>query len=59
MNSINNSARDESYFRSTGTLFNAAKDWSSIVENFPYGSAALILYVLLYQSELVPRWLSV
>ncbi|UCC54211.1 MAG: DUF4386 family protein [Anaerolineaceae bacterium] len=55
----NNTVRDDSYFQTSGTLLNAAEDWSSIVENFPYGLGALILYVLLYQSELIPRWLSV
>jgi NADH:ubiquinone oxidoreductase subunit 6 (subunit J) len=59
MNSNNNAVRDDPYFQTSGALLNAAKDWSSIVENFPYGSAAVILYILLYQSELIPRWLSV
>ena len=59
MNSSNNTARDDLYFQSSGALLNAAKDWSSIVENFPYGLGALILYILLYRSELVPQWLSI
>jgi uncharacterized membrane protein len=36
----------------------AAKDWAGIVEQFPYGLGALIFYIILFQSELVPRWLS-
>ena len=59
MNANNNTIRDDSYFQTSGALLNAAEDWSSIVENFPYGLGALILYILLYQSELIPRWLSV
>ena len=59
MNSNKKTTGDTSYFQSSGTLLQAAKDWASIVENFPYGLAALIFYYLLYQSELIPRWLSV
>ena len=59
MNSNKKTARDASYFQTSGTLLLAAKDWTSIVENFPYGLGALIFYYLLYQSELIPQWLSV
>ena len=59
MNSNIKTARDASYFQTSGTLLLALKDWASIVENFPYGLAALIFYYVLYQSELVPQWLSV
>ena len=59
MTSNNNTARDASYFQTSGALLNALKDWASIVENFPYGIGALILYYVLYQSEIVPQWLSV
>jgi len=58
MNSSKETARDAPYFETSGALLLAAKDWSGIVENFPYGLGALIFYILLYQSELVPRWLS-
>ena len=51
-------APDTSYFQTSGALLLAAYDWSSIVENFPYGLGALIFYYLLYRSKLVPRWLS-
>lgn len=50
---------DESFFLTSGVLIQAAKEWTSVVENFPYGLAALIFYYMLYQSELIPRWLSV
>ncbi len=59
MNSNNKTAKDASSFQTTGTLLLALKDWASVPENFPYGLGALILNFVLYQSELVPRWISV
>ncbi|MBW1822471.1 MAG: DUF4386 domain-containing protein [Deltaproteobacteria bacterium] len=59
MNSNNKTARDASNFQTSGALLLAAKEWTSVVENFPYGLGALILNIVLYQSELIPRWLSV
>jgi hypothetical protein len=58
MNSNNKTARDSSYFQTLDALFVAAKDWAGIVEQFPFGLGALIFYFMLFQSELVPRWLS-
>ena len=46
------------YFQTSGALLHGVYDWSSIVENFPYCLGALIFYYLLYQSKLIPRWLS-
>jgi hypothetical protein len=59
MNSNKKTARDASYFQTSGALLLAAKDWAGIVEQFPYGLGALIFYFTLFQSELIPRWLSV
>ncbi len=59
MNSNKKTARDAFYFQTSGALLLAAKDWTSVVENFPFGLGALILNYVLYQSELVPQWLSV
>ncbi len=59
MNSNNKTAKDASSFQTAGTLLLALKDWASVPENFPYGLGALILNFVLYQSELVPRWISV
>ena len=59
MNSNEKTVRDASYFQTSGALLLAAKEWASVVENFPYGLAALIFYYVLYQSELIPQWLSV
>ncbi len=49
----------DSYFQTSGALLLALRDWASILENFPYGLGVLILNYVLYQSKLVPRWLSV
>ena len=58
MNSNKNTTRDDSYFQTSDALFVAAKDWAGIVEQFPYGLGALFFYIILFQSELVPLWLS-
>ena len=59
MKSNEESVRDVSYYQTFGALIHAAKDWTSVLENFPYGGGALFLYLILFQSELAPRWLSV
>jgi hypothetical protein len=48
----------DSYFQTSGALLLALRDWAGVVEQFPYGLGVLILNYALYQSELVPRWLS-
>jgi hypothetical protein len=58
MNADIKTARDASYYQTSGALILAAKEWTSVVENFPYGLAALIFYSLLIQGELIPLWLS-
>ncbi|MCJ7622777.1 MAG: DUF4386 domain-containing protein, partial [Anaerolineaceae bacterium] len=58
MYSNNETARDASSFQTSGALLQALRDWASVPENFPYGLGALILNYVLYQSELIPRWLS-
>ena len=59
MDSNKQTVKDASYFQTSGALLLALKEWASIPEQFPYGLGVLILNYLLYQSELVPRWLSV
>ena len=51
-------APDASSFQTSGILLIALKDWAGIPEQFPYGLGVLILNYLLYQSKLIPRWLS-
>ncbi len=58
MDSNKKAALDASYFQTLGALLLALKDWASVVENFPYGLGALMFNFMLYQAELVPRWLS-
>ncbi len=58
MNSNKKTARDASYYQTAGALLLAVKDRASVPEHFPYGLGALILNFMLYQSELVPRWIS-
>ena len=59
MNSIKKTARDTSYFQTLGALIIALRDWAGVVEQFPYGLGALMFNYMLYQSKLIPRWLSV
>ncbi len=59
MKSNKKTTREASSFQTAGALLLALKDWASVPENFPYGLGALILNFVLYQLELVPRWISV
>jgi len=59
MNSNKKTARDTSYFQTYGALLHALNNWTSVLENFPYSLGALILNYVLYQSKLIPQWLSV
>ena len=57
---VNAGAPDHSYFQSSGMLLIAVRDWAfNILWPISIGLATLILYYLLYQSELVPRWFSI
>ena len=58
MNSNVKTASGATNFQTADALLVAAKDWAGTVEQFPYGLGALIFYIILFQSELVPRWLS-
>jgi hypothetical protein len=57
---VNAGAPDHSYFQSSGILLIAVRDWAfNIIWPISIGLATLILYYLLYQSKLVPRWFSI
>ena len=57
---VNAGAPDHSYFQSSGMLLIVVRDWAfNILWPISIGLATLILYYLLYQSELVPRWFSI
>jgi hypothetical protein len=50
---------DASYFQTVGTLLLAASDWAfSLGLGLAFALSALILNYSLYQSKLIPRWLS-
>lgn len=51
-------APDLSYFQTLGTLLLKAGDWGHVPTDIVWGLGALVFYYLLYQSKLIPRWLS-
>jgi hypothetical protein len=59
MDTNKNTIGNASYYQTSGALIRATKEWTSVVENFPYGLGVLIFNYVLYQSELIPRWISV
>ena len=48
-----------SYFQTSGALLLAAHNWAFPLNPIVFGLGALMFYYLLYQSKLIPRWLSV
>jgi len=53
-------APDASHFQTLGTVLRAERDWNFLVgPNLVFSLNALMLSYMLYQSRLVPRWLSV
>ncbi len=53
-------APDASFFQTLGTSFLAARAlWVGLMLGIFFSLGALLFYYLLYQSKLVPRWLSV
>ena len=53
-------ASDASYYQTLGTLLLAAGDWAFLLGfGLAFTLSALILNFVLYQSKLIPRWLSV
>jgi len=52
--------QDASYFQTMGDLLLAARDWAFLIGcGLVWSLSAVILNYLLYQSKLIPRWLSV
>jgi hypothetical protein len=51
-------APDAPYFQSMGTLLMEADNWISQVLTIVFILGALMFYSVLYQSKLIPRWLS-
>ena len=53
-------APDASYYQTLGTLLLATRDWTFMIGSGIFWSLSpLILNYVLYQSKLIPRWLSV
>ncbi len=52
-------APDASHFQTLGTLLQGENYWAYHMGTISFGLAALIFYYLLYQTKLIPRWLSV
>lgn len=52
-------APDASYFQTFGTLLLEADDWISPISTIVFILGALMFYYLLYQSKLIPRFISV
>jgi hypothetical protein len=51
-------APDGSYFQTLGTLLLNGNDSIGTISQFIFPLGALIFYCLLYQSKLIPRWIS-
>jgi hypothetical protein len=51
-------AHDASYFQTLGTLLLKGNDSISTISQIVFPLGALIFYCLLYQSKLIPRWIS-
>ena len=52
-------APDASSFQTSGTLLLAVRDWSvNVISALAFCLGALMYYVILYKSKLIPRWLS-
>jgi len=56
---VNAGAPVASYFQTSGALLLAVIDWGSVLLDFPFCLSALVFNYVLYQSKLIPRWLSV
>jgi hypothetical protein len=51
---------DAPYFQTTGSLFLAAREWTfQIGSGLVWSLSALVLNYILYQTKLIPRWLSI
>jgi len=48
-----------SYFDSIGTVALSARDWASQIQVVFFSISALIFYYVMFQTKILPRWLSV
>jgi hypothetical protein len=55
---VKSGAPDVPYFQTLGTLLLAAHDWAFLLGLTVFSLGSLVLNYILYQSKLIPRWLS-
>ncbi len=51
-------AADASVRQALGSVLTATTDWSTLILGLVFSIGAVMIYVLFYQTRLVPRWLS-
>lgn len=56
---VNATTASAASFQTAGTLLLSAREWSSVLLDFPFTIGALILNYIFYKTLLVPRWVSV
>ncbi|MGD6852544.1 MAG: DUF4386 domain-containing protein [Candidatus Bathyarchaeia archaeon] len=56
---VNGATASAASLQTAGTLLLSAREWCSILLDFPFTIGALILNYIFYRSALVPRWLSI
>lgn len=57
-NYLNNGGMDASYFRNFGNSIQSWNDWAWLIYVMVFTLGALMLYAVLYQSKLIPRFIS-
>ncbi len=57
-NFLNNGGMDASYFQNYGSSIQAWNDWAWLIYVMVFTLGALMLYAVLYQSKLIPRFIS-
>ena len=55
---ISSGAPNVSYFRVLGNSIHARTEWATLLYIIVYTLGAIMFYYLLYESKLIPRWLS-
>ena len=55
---LNNGGIDASYFQNLGSSIQAWNDWAWLIYVMVFTLGALMLYAALYQSKLIPRFIS-
>jgi hypothetical protein len=56
---VNATAASAASFQTAGTLLLSAREWCSVLLDFPFTISAIILNYIFYKSLLIPKWLSI